>query len=175
MWFSELSETHTTFSILAFFRSPNPHRSWVTSAGAVLDARRARAVDARRPVVGAGRACASAPGYLALREIADIYRIPYDPDPAPDDPISIAKAEFMDAYERLGGAGVPVRTDRERGVARLRGLARELRRRAARARRAHDRAVRAVVVGPLAQRASASIRSSAAAAARTRRRGSDPR
>jgi hypothetical protein len=53
-------------------------------------------------------------GYLAMREIAGIYRIPYEPDPTPDDPISIARAEFMDAYERLGGAGVPVRTDRER-------------------------------------------------------------
>ena len=37
-WFAELGETHTTFAMLAFFRSPNPHRSWVTSAGAVLDA-----------------------------------------------------------------------------------------------------------------------------------------
>ena len=31
-WFAELNETHTTFASLAFFRSPNPHRSWVTSA-----------------------------------------------------------------------------------------------------------------------------------------------
>ena len=112
-WFSELSETHTTFSILAFFRSPNPHRSWVTSAGAVLDAAAFAQSTLLVPWSPQAGLCIRA-GYLAMREIAGIYRIPYDPDPAPNDPISIAKAEFMDAYERIGGAGVPVRTDRER-------------------------------------------------------------
>jgi hypothetical protein len=112
-WFSELSETHTTFSILAFFRSPNPHRSWVTSAGAILDAAAFAQSTLLVPWSAQAGLCIRA-GYLALREIAGIYRIPYNADPAPDDPISVAKAEFMDAYERLGGAGVPVRTDRER-------------------------------------------------------------
>jgi len=112
-WFSELSETHTTFSILAFFRSPNPHRSWITSAGAVLDAAAFAQSTLMVPWSPQAGLCIRA-GYLAMREIAGIYRIPYEPEPAPDDPISIAKAEFMDAYERLGGAGVPVRTDRER-------------------------------------------------------------
>src|SRR5262249_25802091 len=37
-WFAELGETHTSFAMLVFFRSPNAHRSWITSAGAVLDA-----------------------------------------------------------------------------------------------------------------------------------------
>ena len=37
-WFSELSETHTSLGALAFFRSPNPNRSWITAAGTVLDA-----------------------------------------------------------------------------------------------------------------------------------------
>ena len=113
MWFSELSETHTTFSILAFFRSPNPHRSWVTSAGAILDSAAFAQSTLQIPWSPQAGICIRA-GYLALREIAGLYRIPYNVDPAPDDPISIAKAEFMDAYERLGGAGVPVRTDRER-------------------------------------------------------------
>jgi hypothetical protein len=112
-WFSELSETHTTFSILAFFRSPNPHRSWVTSAGTILDSAAFAQSTLMVPWSAQAGLCIRA-GYLALREIAGIYRIPFDPDPAPDDAISIAKAEFMDAYERLGGAGVPVRTDRER-------------------------------------------------------------
>src|SRR6476659_5702138 len=113
LWFSELSETHTTFSILAFFRSPNPHRSWVTSAGAILAAAAFAQSTRLVPWSAQGGLCIRA-GYLALREIAGIYRIPYNADPAPDDPISIAKAEFLDAYERLGSAGVPVRTDRER-------------------------------------------------------------
>jgi hypothetical protein len=89
VWFSELSETHTTFSILAFFRSPNPHRSWVTSAGAVLDAAAFAQSTLLVPWSPQAGLCIRA-GFLALREIAGIYRIEFDPDPAPDAPISIA-------------------------------------------------------------------------------------
>src|SRR5439155_3806764 len=37
-WFAEVEETHTSLAVLTFFRSPAAHRSWVTAAGAVLDA-----------------------------------------------------------------------------------------------------------------------------------------
>ena len=85
----------------------------MTSAGAVLDAAAFAESTLLVPWSPQAGLCIRA-GFLALREIAGIYRIEFDPDPAPDAPISIAKAEFMEAYERLGGAGVPVRTDRER-------------------------------------------------------------
>jgi len=37
-WFVELEESHTSFPALVFFRSPQPDHSWITAAGAVLDA-----------------------------------------------------------------------------------------------------------------------------------------
>jgi len=37
LWFVELEETHASMGSLAFFRSPNPGRSWVTASGALLD------------------------------------------------------------------------------------------------------------------------------------------
>ena len=37
-WFADIEESHTTFPVLAFFRSPQPQRSWITAAGALLDA-----------------------------------------------------------------------------------------------------------------------------------------
>lgn len=37
-WLVDIEETHTSFPAPAFFRSPQPDRSWVTAAGAVLDA-----------------------------------------------------------------------------------------------------------------------------------------
>jgi hypothetical protein len=111
-WFAEVGETHTTFAVLAFFRSPNPHRSWVTSAGAVLDAAALAQSTLDVPWSPQAGLCIRA-GFLALRDVATLYRIPFDPDPAPDDGISIAHEEFLEAYERLAGAGVPVRTDRE--------------------------------------------------------------
>lgn len=113
VWFSEISESHTTFAMLAFFRSPNPHRSWITSAGAVLDAAALAQSTLMTPWSPQAGLCIRA-GYLALREVAELYQIPFDSDPAPDAPISIARTEFIDAYERLGGAGVPVRPDRDR-------------------------------------------------------------
>jgi hypothetical protein len=113
LWFAEISETHTSLAILTFFRSPSPERSWVTSAGAILDAASLAQSTLAIPFSPQGGLCIRA-GYLALREIADYFNVEHDPDPRPDAPISIAKEEFMEVYERLGGAGVPVRPDRER-------------------------------------------------------------
>ena len=111
-WFADLEETHTSQPSLVFFRSPTHDRSWITSAGVVLDAAAVRSSTldlARQP---RAELCLRA-GYLSLRRIADFYGIEYDPDPKPDDPISIDQSEFEDAYAELAAAGVPLRPDRE--------------------------------------------------------------
>jgi hypothetical protein len=112
VWFVEIEETHTSTGILSFFRSPNPHRSWVTSAGAVLDTAALRLAVLDIDWTPDAATCIRA-GYLALRSIADLFQIPYDPDPNSDDPISITKSEFMDVYDRLAEADVPLKLDRE--------------------------------------------------------------
>lgn len=112
-WFSELSETHTSLGALAFFRSPNPQRSWITAAGTLLDAAALRLSVLNIPFTPEPGLCIRS-GFLALREIADFFGFDHDPDPAPDDPISVAREEFMEIYERLAGEGLPVRPDRER-------------------------------------------------------------
>ena len=112
-WFAEIAETHTTFAVLAFFRSPNPDRSWITAAGAVLDGAALANSTLSIPWSPEAGLCIRA-GYLALRELADLYGIAYNPDPTPDGPISISREEFDEAYRRLGGAGVPIRPDHER-------------------------------------------------------------
>jgi hypothetical protein len=119
-WFQELSETHTSLGVLAFFRSPNPHRSWVTASGAVLDAAALRYAVVDLPWTAAPALCIRS-GYLALQEIASFYNIDFDPDPKPDDPISIARDEFEAVYLRLANAGVPVRTDRDQAWRDYRG------------------------------------------------------
>jgi hypothetical protein len=119
-WFQELSETHTSLGVLAFFRSPNPHRSWVTAAGAVLDAASLRYALIDLPWSAPPALCIRS-GYLALQEIAGFYNIEYDADPKPDDPISIARDEFDQVYLRLASAGVPVRTDRDKAWRDYRG------------------------------------------------------
>jgi hypothetical protein len=112
-WFAELEESHTSLASLVFFRSPNPNHSWVTASGAVLDtaALTVSVLDVPRdPQVDL---CIRA-GYLALRRIADFFRIQYHSDPHyPDDPISISRAEFDAVCERLADGGVPLKADRE--------------------------------------------------------------
>jgi hypothetical protein len=54
-------------------------------------------------------------GYLSLRRIATFFDIPFEPDPHfPDHPITIARAEFDEAWVRLEASGVPMKPDRER-------------------------------------------------------------
>lgn len=112
-WFADIAETHTSLAVLVYFRSPNPGRSWVTAAGALLDAASLAQSTLAVPWSPEAGLCIRA-GSLALRELAQFYSIPFDPDPAPDDPISIARSEFDEAYGALAEFGVPVRPDRER-------------------------------------------------------------
>ncbi len=44
-------------------------------------------------------------GFTCLRDIARAVRIPYDPDPQPDDPLVLTRAQFDDARDRLVAAG----------------------------------------------------------------------
>ena len=111
-WFVDVEESHTSFAGLPFFRSPKPDRSWITAAGVVLDSAALYASTLDVPRSPPAELCIRS-GYMALREIADFYAIPYDPDPAPTDPISISRDEYDAVYDRLAEAGVPLRAERE--------------------------------------------------------------
>jgi hypothetical protein len=50
-------------------------------------------------------------GYIAFRQIADFFRVPYDSNPQPTDPISISRYEFDQACRTLAEAGVPLKSD----------------------------------------------------------------
>src|SRR6266487_3231667 len=112
VWFVDIEESHTSLAALSFFRSPQPHRSWITAAGAVLDA--ASLVSAAVDIPRDTRAdlCIRA-GYLSLRYIASFFRIPYNPNPAPTDLISITRAEFDAVLDELATAHVPLKPDRD--------------------------------------------------------------
>jgi hypothetical protein len=112
-WFAELDETHTSAPSLVFFRSPRPERSWITAAGAVLDGASLflSSVRVDDPLPEAALCIRS--GYLALRNIAGFFSIPYDADPRYGDPVSIDRSEFDVAYERLAAVGLPMKPDRE--------------------------------------------------------------
>ncbi|HZR12462.1 MAG TPA: hypothetical protein VFC33_04355 [Acidimicrobiia bacterium] len=112
LWFGELEETHTSLASLTFFRSPKPDRSWVTASGVVLDAAALVNSTIEGPWQPMAALCVRS-GFTALRSIADFFGIEYDPDPAPSDPISIARDEFDDVCRQLAAVGVPLKDDRD--------------------------------------------------------------
>ncbi|MGH7750216.1 MAG: hypothetical protein ACREQ5_36425, partial [Candidatus Dormibacteria bacterium] len=103
-WAADVSESHTTYRTLVFFRSPKPLRSWIIGLLAVLDA--AALQLALNPL--------SAPadarpllrmGYVTMRELALDLRLGFDPDPHPEDPIRLTREEFDDALDHLEKVG----------------------------------------------------------------------
>lgn len=111
-WFAVLDETHTSLAALPLFRSTSADRSWVTAAGTVLDAASLYLAAIEQPPRPSANLCIRG-GYTTLRRICDLFGIPYDPDPAPDDPIALTREEFDEAYARLGQVGYPLRADRD--------------------------------------------------------------
>ncbi len=112
-WFADIEESHTSLPALVFFRSPWPDRSWITAAGAVLDAASLRQSVVDLPTEPQASLCIRA-GYIALRRIAAFFRIPYNPDPHyPLDEISVSRLEFDGVCENLARSGVPLKIDRD--------------------------------------------------------------
>jgi hypothetical protein len=111
-WFVDLQESHTSLAMLVFFRSPQPTHSWITAAGAVLDAAALTLSTLDIPHDFQADLCLRA-GYLALRNIADFFNVSYNPNPHAGDPISITRAEFDAAYDQLTSQDLPVKFNRD--------------------------------------------------------------
>jgi hypothetical protein len=119
-WFAEVEETHTSLAVLSFFRSPRSDRSWVTAAGAVLDAASLRLSAIDLPFDPQAGFCLRG-GTFALRAVARYFDLPFDPDPGPTESTSITEDEFFDACDSLAAAGIPVRDDRDEAWQRFNG------------------------------------------------------
>ena len=112
-WFADIEESHTTLPALIFFRSPRPENSWVTAAGAVLDAA-SITLSAIEIPYDVSAALSIRAGFLALRRIATYFDIPNPQAPHyPDTPICVDRKEFDDLLNQLAGAGLPLKPDRE--------------------------------------------------------------
>ncbi len=111
-WFTDVEETHTTFPVLSFFRSPTPEQSWITAAGALLDAASMWVAVVDHPVDPDAQLCIRT-GFQALRRIAALFDFDFEHDPEPDDPISVGRGEWDRAVAEMAEAGLPVRGDLE--------------------------------------------------------------
>lgn len=109
-WFIELEESHTSLAPIAFFRSSHAGRSWVTAAGAVLDAAALRLAVLDLPHRADADLCLRV-GTATLWEVAALFRLPTGPAEGPDAGVSISRIEFDAVRARLTAAGLPVRPD----------------------------------------------------------------
>ena len=119
-WAAEVAETHTTYPILIWFRSPHALRSWVVGLLAVMDsaALYLALAPGRAPVEA--RLCLRM-GFTALRTIADAVKIPYDPDPFPDEGIDLTFEEYAGGVRRMEEAGFPLERTPEEAWADFQG------------------------------------------------------
>jgi hypothetical protein len=111
-WFADIEESHTSLPALVFFRSPQPNRSWITAAGTILDAASLTLAIVDTPHEPQADLCIRA-GFIALRRIADFFRVQYDAEPRRGDPISVTRQEFDLACDELAEKGVPIKPNRD--------------------------------------------------------------
>jgi hypothetical protein len=107
-WFIDVGESHTSFPQLSFLRSVRASTSWVTAAGAVLDA--AALIDAGVGSAPDSRAelCLDA-GIEAMSRVARFFGVPGQGADLPRLPRETVAATLTE----LAGIGVPLRHDQE--------------------------------------------------------------
>ncbi len=111
-WFTNMAETHLSNSDVIFYRSSQPGTSWITTAGAILDASALFSSTVDRQDVPWVHLCFQA-GCHTLRDIATDVGIPFGSALAKGDSIQVSRAEYDAACEQLSSAGVPLMADRE--------------------------------------------------------------
>ncbi|WP_375434239.1 hypothetical protein [uncultured Hymenobacter sp.] len=116
-WFVEIEESHTSLPILSFFRSPQPGRSWVTTAALILDTASLMfsAVDDKRDPQAEVTFKA---GCLAMNRVYRFFDEGLETEPSkilPDnDPVEDPeRADFNKAYQDLQDAGLAMRPEQD--------------------------------------------------------------
>jgi hypothetical protein len=119
-WAAEVSESHTNYPVLVWFRSPHPLRSWILSLLALMDSAALFSSVAPNDSPIEARLVIRM-GFTCLRNIAEVIGIPYDPDPFPDEPIALTYEEFHGGFRRLEEVGFPMERTAEEAWEHFRG------------------------------------------------------
>ncbi len=103
-WSADLAESHTTYPVLLFFRSPEAWYSWLIGLLAVLDAAAMHLALAPENASSQARLCLRM-GFTALNRIALTLGWRVEPDPNPAGPIALRYDEFAEAVAMLEESG----------------------------------------------------------------------
>ena len=106
-WAADVAETHSTYPMLIYFRSPNPLQSWLVGLLAVLDSAAMYLALAPSTAPSEARLCLRM-GFTCLRDLADVIGLTYDADPHPEDPIQLTFEEFSEGVDGLRAMGFPM-------------------------------------------------------------------
>lgn len=119
-WAAGVSESHTAYPVLLYFRSPSPQRSWVISLLSILDAGAMHLSLCPVSVPAPARNLMRI-GYLAFRQLAAAIDHPVASDPSPDDDIHLTVDDFLQAAERARRAGMQFEREPEAAWAHFKG------------------------------------------------------
>ncbi|MBV9379772.1 MAG: hypothetical protein JOY82_19135 [Streptosporangiaceae bacterium] len=110
-WSADVAESHTTYPVLARFRSPRPLSSWVTALLAVLDsAALFLALSPKSVPEVPARLCLRG-GFECFRRIAQTLGIDLPDEQDPDGGITLTYEEFLAAVERMRKVSFPIERD----------------------------------------------------------------
>jgi hypothetical protein len=101
---ADVGESHANYPVLLAFRSPQPYRNWITAMLAVLDGAAMHLALAPTAAPAEARLALRA-GFTALRDIAQVVGIHYEPDPLPNAEIILTYEEFVEGFKHVEDAG----------------------------------------------------------------------
>jgi hypothetical protein len=106
-WAAAVSESHTNYPALMWFRSPVSSRNWLLSLVSMMDSAALYHSVSPDQTPRQARLCLSM-GNNCLRSMARALHIPFDPDPLPTSGTRLTKEEFTDGYRRLEEVRFPL-------------------------------------------------------------------
>jgi hypothetical protein len=109
-WAAAVSESHTNYPALMWFRSPVSTRSWILSLVAMMDSAALYHAVCPSQTPRQARLCLSM-GTTCLRSMARALQIPFDPDPLPTSGTRLTREEFADGFGRLEEVHFPMERD----------------------------------------------------------------
>jgi hypothetical protein len=107
-WAADVTESHSNYRTLFFFRSPDPWRSWVIGLLSVLDSAALYLSLSPSTAPGEARMCLRM-GFSCFRDLAATFDLPYELEPDPDStPLQLTFEDFEAAVEMLKGVEFPM-------------------------------------------------------------------
>jgi hypothetical protein len=120
LWSADLAESHISYPVLLWFRSPEPGFSWILALLAILDAAAMHLSLSPESAPSQARMCLRM-GFTALRRIARTLHWSFEVDPSPEGDLQLTYEDFSYAVQLVRETGFPVERTNEEAWLHFRG------------------------------------------------------